>query len=116
LNSFYDRRLEKIKEIFLDTKKNLVNKDKFNHLWTAFGLKDKGQRCQSTLSGGEEQALKLCLGLSIESPLYILDEPSQHLDSYSKSILCDWIQEEQRQSKSIIIVEHDLDWPKCSRK
>jgi ABC-type multidrug transport system ATPase subunit len=89
-----------------------LNKDKFTHLWKAFGLNDKDQRFQSTLSGGEEQALKLCLGLALESPLYLLDEPSQHLDPYSKSILSDWIQEEQRNFKSIILVEHDLEWLK----
>jgi ABC-type multidrug transport system ATPase subunit len=113
LTSFYDRRLGKIKELFLASKKKSLNKDRFIHLWKAFGLNDKDQRFQSTLSGGEEQALKLCLGLALETPLYILDEPSQHLDSYSKSILNDWIQEEQRNLKSIILVEHDFDWLKC---
>jgi ABC-type multidrug transport system ATPase subunit len=112
LTSFYDRKLGKIKELFLDSKKKSLNKDKFTHLWKAFGLNDKDQRFQSTLSGGEEQALKLCLGLALESPLYLLDEPSQHLDPYSKSILSDWIQEEQRNLKSIILVEHDLEWLK----
>jgi energy-coupling factor transport system ATP-binding protein len=115
LTSFYDRRLGKIKELFLASKKKSLNKDRFIHLWKAFGLNDKDQRFQSTLSGGEEQALKLCLGLALETPLYILDEPSQHLDSYSKSILNDWIQEEQRNLKSIILVEHDFDWLKCLR-
>jgi ABC-type multidrug transport system ATPase subunit len=115
LTSFYDRKLGKIKEIFLNSKKIPLNEDKFSYLWKAFGLNEKEQRFQSTLSGGEEQALKLCLGLAIDSPLYILDEPGQHLDNYSKSIVSDWIQEEQRHLKSIILVEHDLGWTKVLR-
>ncbi len=116
LSSFYDRKLGKIKDIILESEILHFNSTKFIELWGAFGLEKKNDRSQSALSGGEDQALKLCLGLSIEKPLYILDEPSQHLDEFSKSILCEWIKGQQRDLKSVILVEHDLSWQKFHRK
>jgi ATPase subunit of ABC transporter with duplicated ATPase domains len=116
LSSFYDRRIGKIKDIILDSKMPHVDSMKFIELWNAFGLEKKNDRFQSALSGGEDQALKLCLALAIDKPLYILDEPSQHLDEFSKSILDEWIRKQQKDLKSIILVEHDLNWQKFHRK
>lgn len=112
LDSFYDRKLGIIKDIFLSLDSKDLNKTKFNDLWTAFHLDQKEDRYQSLLSGGEQQALKLCLGLAIERKLYLLDEPTQSLDDKSKSVINSWLRSEQNNSKSILIVEHSWEWLK----
>lgn len=110
LDIFYDRSLGRIREIFLSLKDSDISAEIFNHLWEVFLLSQKENRLQSELSGGEGQALKLCLGLSVNRPLYILDEPSQFLDLNARKILSNVLREFISESKTIIMIEHDLNW------
>ena len=84
LDVFYDRSLKKIKEVFLSSQEGNISGKFFLNLWKRFGLEQKENRLHSSLSGGEGQALKICLGLARESDLYLLDEPSQFLDQSMK--------------------------------
>lgn len=109
MDFFYDRTLATIKSIYLD---HDVDKVLFETYWKMFQLHQKENRFQSTLSGGESQALKLCLGLSVQRDLYLLDEPSQFLDEQSKKSLNEILQNMMNNQKSLIVVEHDLSWMK----
>lgn len=113
---FYDRSLKNLKKIFLNSAGKKINIAMFNQCWASFGLNQKEDRMLSSLSGGEGQALKLCLGLSPEAKLYILDEPSQYLDEKMKQVLSTLIAELLLQQKSILMVEHDLSWQKFNMK
>lgn len=110
LDIFYDRTLGKLKNIFLHSAAHLINPDFFQKCWEVFGLHRKEDRYQSSLSGGEGQALKICLALARNVPLYFLDEPSQFLDVHSKEVLNGLIQELLATGKSLVIIEHDLNW------
>lgn len=110
LDFFYDRSLKTIKSIFLTVGKEEVSLAMFNHLWHAFHLGEKENRMQSSLSGGEAQALKLCLGLSVTKEIYLLDEPSQFLDSSLKEVLSQTIRELILKNRTILMIEHDLNW------
>ncbi len=110
LDIFYDRSLGRVKDIFLTSGNELLDRDFFNRCWISFGLNLKHDRYLATLSGGEGQALKICLGLAQKVPILFLDEPSQFLDSQSKVILNELLQQLLDKKKSIFIVEHDLGW------
>lgn len=112
LQFFYDRKLAEFKKLFLEVGGQKISHDRFNKLWSRFNLHLKEDRKLSSLSGGEGQALKICLGLSSEKEVYFLDEPSQYLDKESRLKLSDSIQELLTQKKSIVLVEHDLNWLK----
>lgn len=112
LDVFYDRSLKKIKEVFLSSREGKISPEFFLELWKKFGLEQKENRLHSSLSGGEGQALKICLGLSLASDLYILDEPSQFLDQTMKKVLSEVISDLIKNKKSVLVIEHDFDWHK----
>lgn len=107
---FFDRKLKVIKEFFLSSQLPKMNHQSFLHLWEKFNLHLKEDRLLSELSGGESQALKLTLGLCKEADVYLLDEPSQFLDSERKQILIEYLSILLVRNKSLLIIEHNLDW------
>jgi ABC-type multidrug transport system ATPase subunit len=107
---FYDRTLGRIKDIFLKSYKSDINLKSFNQYWNSFKLHTKQDRFQSSLSGGEAQALKLCFALSINRDIYVLDEPSQYLDDYSKMELSNILNQLLSTGKAIVLIEHDTSW------
>ena len=58
-----------------------------------------------TLSSGEQRKIELWLCLSKDAEIYILDEPTTGLDSYSKEILMEYLF--SLRNKIIIISTHD---------
>jgi ABC-type Mn2+/Zn2+ transport system ATPase subunit len=108
IEHFYDRSLIQFKKIFLSS--TSADAQRFEMFWNSFEMQDREDRKLSTLSGGENQILKLCCGLAQEAQLYLLDEPSQFLDGGRKEklnkLLIDFVSKE----KSLVLVEHDLDW------
>jgi ABC-type Mn2+/Zn2+ transport system ATPase subunit len=107
---FFDRKLKRVKDIFLISLTTDNSRKFFESNWKAFHLDKKENRFLSALSGGEGQALKLCFGLSIPKDLYILDEPSQFLDKNSKEHLKGIITLLLQEGKGVLVVEHDLSW------
>lgn len=110
MDFFFDRRLDKIKSIYLESED--VDREAFLTYWHAFHLDQKEQRYLSTLSGGESQSLKLSLALAVKRDIYILDEPSQYLDERSKQALNNILQNLLKQNRSVLVIEHDLTWMK----
>jgi ABC-type Mn2+/Zn2+ transport system ATPase subunit len=107
---FFDRSLKKVKEIFLSSISSEEARQSFEKYWKTFKLDKKENRLLSSLSGGEGQAVKLCLGLSIPKEVYFLDEPAQSLDKDSRDHLRQIIQELLQAGKALIVVEHDTSW------
>ena len=110
LDFFYDRKLSEIKSIISDLKNDAIDVSSFHELWNSFGLTAKEDRLLSTLSGGEAQSLKLCVGLAKKADLYLLDEPTQSLDHEKKLKLSEILEELRSRNKMIVIIEHDLKW------
>jgi len=111
---FYDRSVERVKKLFLESSAEVVNKVLFEKYWNLFGLSKKEDRFLSTLSGGEAQMLKVCLGAFIEKEAILLDEPSQNLDENMKNVLNDLISDLKQ--KAVIIIEHDSTWLRQTAK
>ena len=114
LDAFYNRTLGRIKETFLSSRPGSIDTSLFLRAWEEFGLGKKEDRVLSSLSGGEGQALKICLGSAPVAEIYIMDEPSQYLDESMKKVLSDLILELFLRKKSVLMVEHDLKWQNFS--
>jgi iron complex transport system ATP-binding protein len=73
------------------------------------GVAHLRQRDFMTLSGGEQQLVWLAQLWMQDTPLCLLDEPTQQLDVYHRrrvfDLLTDWVLAEQR---TVICVTHDL--------
>lgn len=116
MDQFYNRPLRTIKEIFLISGNEKIDRDFFEHCWTSFGLNKKEDRMLDSLSGGEGQALKICLGLSAKACVFVLDEPSQYLDEAMRKVLSQLLIELLKREKLLLMVEHDLNWQEFSMK
>ncbi len=110
LDYFYDRKLSEIKSIIGSFKNDAIHFSTFQQLWSSLGLHLKEDRFLSSLSGGEAQCLKLCVGLAKKAELYLLDEPTQSLDNEKKLILASILEELRSHHKMIVVIEHDLKW------
>lgn len=65
----------------------------------------------TTLSGGEKQLVWLAQLLVQDSPIWLLDEPTQHLDLYNKKRFFLLLKEHlKNQKKTIFCVTHDLSY------
>jgi len=111
---FYDRNINRVKKLFLESSVKVLNKDLFDKYWDRFNLSKKEDRFLSSLSGGEAQMLKICLGAFLERETILLDEPSQNLDENMKNVLNDLISDLKH--KAVIIIEHDSNWLKHPAK
>lgn len=110
LDIFYDRKLVKLKSLFLEISKGVLNSELFHELWIGFGLSKKENRMLSTLSGGEAQALKLSFTMSLNKEVFFLDEPRQFLDEANKDFLHQALKKLISFNKSILIIDHEIDW------
>lgn len=107
---FFDRKLVTIKQFFLQAELSGFNPDAFYTLWNTFDLNSKEERLVSNLSGGESQALKLCMSLCKEAEYYFLDEPSQYLDETKKKVLLQFLESLLLKEKTLLLVEHNREW------
>ncbi len=74
-----------------------------------FGIDKLYDHKVKKLSGGELQKVAICLCLSIEADIYLLDEPSAYLDSESRMLVSKILRRFfMSKKKPAFIVEHDL--------
>jgi cobalt/nickel transport system ATP-binding protein len=65
-------------------------------------------RAPHHLSGGEKRRVALASLLTLQPDVWLLDEPTTGLDPRSQSWLVEFILEQRKQGKTIIIATHDL--------
>lgn len=72
------------------------------------GILALADRQLMTLSGGEQQRVALAIGVALDRPLLLLDEPFAALDQANRTALLARLRTLQAQGKTIIIADHDL--------
>jgi len=70
-------------------------------------LQDLADKQARKLSGGEAQRVVLARGLVLETPIVLLDEPTNSLDDASRPALYDLLREAGRRGSTILIATHD---------
>ncbi|TVR82354.1 MAG: metal ABC transporter ATP-binding protein [Saprospirales bacterium] len=60
------------------------------------------------LSGGQQQRVFLARALCQEAELYLLDEPFSGVDNLTEAKIIQILKEQKSQSKTILVVHHDL--------
>lgn len=73
-------------------------------------IEPKQKYFASSLSGGEQLILNIMCILILDPNTIILDEPSDSLDIKNKEFLLDILQSWKNENKSILIIEHDLNF------
>lgn len=71
------------------------------------GLGQKGAELVKTYSTGMKQRLKFALLLSVNAPIWLLDEPSSNLDREGKKIVLEMISHALKEGKNIILATND---------
>lgn len=80
------------------------------------GLKGKENRKPFQLSGGEQQRVAIARALINEPLLILADEPTGNLDSKNTEIVMDIFYSLNREGKTILMVTHDLELARRSRR
>jgi len=73
-----------------------------------FGLSEMSGVNPALLSGGQKKLLTIAAVLAPAPPLLILDEPLSGLDAPGRALARAAIEEQRRQGRTVIMVEHDL--------
>lgn len=74
-----------------------------------FEIKHLKHRSVFELSGGEKQLVWLAHTYAQNKSLYLLDEPTQHLDIYQRNRMLNfWAKLPEKQSKGVMCITHDL--------
>ena len=84
--------------------------ERINTVLEKTGLKEYRKYEVDILSTGLKQRLALASIMAIEPDIMLLDEPTAHIDPYSSYIFYRIVKELKDEGKSIILVEHRLEY------
>jgi ABC-type Mn2+/Zn2+ transport system ATPase subunit len=73
------------------------------------GMADHARAPFRTLSGGQRQRVLMARALASESPLLILDEPTEGLDIAARAAALELIESFHREGRAVIMVTHTLE-------
>ena len=79
-----------------------------DELLSEFGFDGRRLTNPARLSGGQKKLLTIAAVLAPAPPVLILDEPMSGLDSEGRELVHAALEEQRRQGRTVIIVEHDL--------
>lgn len=79
---------------------------------SALGFENTKQSQLIELSSGEHKKLQLIKGLWIKPQLLILDEPYTGLDTKSRIVLNNWLDDLADEGVQLILISNDTQWPK----
>lgn len=74
---------------------------------TRVGLPDFAQRGTETLSGGEQRRCAMAALLTQDPRIFLLDEPSNHLDPQQQLAMLGLFAEEAQRGRTVIAILHD---------
>lgn len=91
-------------------KQNKINRLRAMSYLRKVKLHHKAKDKASSLSGGQMRLLEIIRALAFGADLFLLDEPTAGVSPKMKSDIIKLIQKLQKNNKTVVIVEHDIDF------
>ncbi len=91
-------------------KKRKDNRDKIHGFLEDVGLSSKAQDKAGSLSGGQMRLLEMARTLAFGAELFLLDEPTAGVAPKMKNDIAEIIVKLQNLGKTILIIEHDMNF------
>lgn len=89
-----------------DRYEELVVFEKLNEL-----ISDFSSQSLKSLSGGQNQLVKLAISIFLGGDLFFFDEPMNFLDPEKKAKITGIFQELKKLNKTLFIIDHQKSWP-----
>lgn len=103
-------------DIALKYSKYKNDKEKIRQILDMLGVIDKIDNKIYELSGGQQQRVAMARVLLKPYQILLADEPTGSLDKSNKDILIKILIEENKKGKTIVVVSHDIDFIKISKR
>lgn len=103
-------------DIALKYSKYKNDKEKIRQILDMLGVIDKIDNKIYELSGGQQQRVAMARVLLKPYQILLADEPTGSLDKSNKDILIKILIEENKKGKTIVVVSHDMDFIKISKR
>ena len=103
-------------DIALKYSKYKNDKEKIRQILDMLGVIDKIDNKIYELSGGQQQRVAMARVLLKPYQSLLADEPTGSLDKSNKDILIKILIEENKKGKTIVVVSHDMDFIKISKR
>lgn len=103
-------------DIALKYSKYKNDKEKIRQILDMLGVVDKIDNKIYELSGGQQQRVAMARVLLKPYQILLADEPTGSLDKSNKDILIRILIEENKKGKTIVVVSHDMDFIKISKR
>ena len=84
-------------------------RSRVDDLMFEFGFGGLARANPAQLSDGQKKLLTVAAALAPDPPVLVLDEPMSGLDAEGRELVVAAIKRQKQQTRTIIIVEHDLD-------
>ena len=95
---------------------NIERKEKAEYLLKEIGLGHRFNHLSNELSGGERQRVAIARALANDPDVILADEPTGNLDSKRGKEVAEMFVDLNKKGKTIILVTHDSDIAKYSKK
>lgn len=103
-------------DIALKYSKYKNDKEKIRQILDMLSVIDKIDNKIYELSGGQQQRVAMARVLLKPYQILLADEPTGSLDKSNKDILIKILIEENKKGKTIVVVSHDMDFIKISKR
>lgn len=74
-------------------------------------VEDFSDQSIKSLSGGQNQLVKILIAFFLSGDIFLFDEPLQHLDKTKRSKVIEALEQLKVHGKTIIVIEHNADFP-----
>lgn len=99
-----------IKNLFPFSKSSQINKRKAEVLLKKVNLSEKANQKAASLSGGQMRLLEIIRAVAFGADFLLLDEPTAGVSPKMKSEISAMIRKLQKRKKTIMIIEHDINF------
>ena len=82
----------------------------------AVGMSDRAHHRPNQLSGGQRQRVAIARALINEPKLILADEPTGNVDTAMAASIMELFASLNRQGRTVVIVTHDMDVARCTRR